>query len=78
MSFLKITKKKEKEKTEQQCLMYGAGVSCRQCIKCEKSEVKNRGRSLCFDTKGAVNCGYYGLCSGSKEDIVACKLYMRK
>ena len=77
MSFLKITKKKETEKTEKKCLMYGS-VHCGQCIGCEKTEVKNHGRSLCFDAKGAVSCGYYGLCSGSKEDIVACKLYVKK
>ena len=81
MSFLKIAKKEEKEKTEkteQKCLMYGAGVSCGQCIKCEKTEVQNCGRSLCFDAKGVVSCGYSGLCSRSKEDVVACKLYIRK
>ena len=73
---MKIWKKREKR--EQKCLMYGAGVSCRQCIKCAKTEVQNRGRSLCFDAKGAVSCGYYGLCPRSKEDVVACKLYIRK
>ena len=81
LSFLKIAKKEEKEKTEkteQKCLMYGAGVSCGQCIKCEKTEVQNCGRSLCFDAKGVVSCGYSGLCSRSKEDVVACKLYIRK
>lgn len=36
------------------------------------------GRSLCFDARGAVNCGYFGLCSGSKVDVVACKLYIRE
>ena len=76
MSFLKITKKKEKR--AKKCLMQGAGVSCGQCIKCEKTEVKNNGRSLCFDAKGTVNCGYYGLCSRNKKDVVACKLYLRK
>ena len=78
LNFLKITKKKEKEKIEKKCLMQGACVSCRQCIGCERNEVRNCGRSLCFDTRGAVNCGYFGLCSGSKVDVVACKLYIRK
>ena len=76
MSFQKIAK--EEEKREKKCLMYGAGVNCGQCIKCEKTEVKNHGRSLCFDAKGAVNCEYYWLCSGSKENIVACKLCVKK
>lgn len=78
LNFLKITKKKEKEKIEKKCLMQGACVSCRQCIGCERSKVRNCGRSLCFDARGVVNCGYFGLCSGSKVDVVACKLYIRK
>ena len=78
MNFLKITNKKEKEKREEKCLMQGAGVSCGQCIGCERSEAKNRERSLCFDERGAVNCGYFRLCSSSKEDMVACKLHIRK
>ena len=69
---------KEKEKIETKCLMQGACVSCRQCIGCERSKVRNCGRSLCFDARGVVNCGYFGLCSGSKVDVVACKLYIRK
>lgn len=58
--------------------MQGAGVSCGRCIGCERSEVKNRGRSLCFDARGTVNCGYFGFCSESKVDMVACKLYIKK
>ena len=71
-------KKRAKEKREKKCLMHGASVRCRQCIGCERSEVRNYGRSLCFDARGAVNCGYFGLCSGSKVDVVACKLYIRE
>lgn len=50
-------------------------TDCKQCIKCEKTKVKNHGSSICFDRYGNKKCGYYSLCSMDKTDVVACKLF---
>lgn len=51
-------------------------VNCNQCIGCEKSEVKNYGKSICYDKKGNVNCGIYYACHRMSSDTYACKLYL--
>ena len=53
-------------------------VKCNQCIGCEKTEIKNHGKSICYDKNGNRNCGYYGLCCNVSNDAYACKLYFPK
>lgn len=50
-------------------------VTCEQCIGCEKTKVKNPGKSICYDKWGNRNCGYYGICHRQSQDTYACKLY---
>lgn len=53
-------------------------TTCKQCVACEKSEVQNHGKSICYDKYGNCNCSYYSLCSMASSDVYACKLYNAK
>lgn len=53
-------------------------TDCNHCVACEKSKVKNHGKSICYDKYGNRNCGYYSFCSISSDNIYACKLYFPK